>query len=207
MLQRRGGLHLSEAKVAHNLLEATLPQTLASKRVDRKGDGLTNAGEYNRRHNAVLRATHKAVAAVAVGACVLGDKEDIAKTAMLNADHAVDLAELGGDDANGSADMLYEIKVPSALVATYCAGNGSRENGGAPASVGHLYGFGSTQEKYEQQCDGCRERGRQRDGPLDHDTGKGWRLRDAGREHGRHHATRSQAALRARGARQGPRRH
>ena len=26
--------------------------------------------------------------------------------------------------------------------------------------------------KYE--CNRCRERGRQRDGPLDHDTGKGW---------------------------------
>ena len=63
----------------------------------RLGDCLANAGEYNRRHNAVLRAVHKAVAAVAVGACVLGDKEDLDKTAMLNADHAVDLAELGGD--------------------------------------------------------------------------------------------------------------
>ena len=123
----------------------------------------------------MLRATHKAVAAVAVGPCVLGDKDDIAKTAMLNADHAVDLAELGGDDGSGEgSDMLYEIKVPSALIASYCAGKGSQEGGGAPASVGHKYGFGSTEEEYDAMCYGCRERGRQRDGPLDHDTGKGW---------------------------------
>ena len=69
--------------------------------MDRKGDGLANAGEYNRRHNAVLRATHKMVAAVAVGACVLGDKGDPEKTAALNEGHAVDLAELEGDDASG----------------------------------------------------------------------------------------------------------
>ena len=36
------------------------------------------------------------------------------------------------------------------------------------------YGFGSTEEKYHQLIYGCRERGRQRDGPLDHATGKGW---------------------------------
>ena len=56
----------------------------------------------------------------------------------------------------------------------HSAGKGSKEGGGAPASVGHLYGFGSTEEKYHQLIYGCRERGRQRDGPLDHATGKGW---------------------------------
>ena len=141
--------------------------------MDLKGDGLANGGEYNRRHNAVLRATHKMVAAVAVGACVLGDKEDVAKTAALNEGHAVDLAELEGDDASGG-DCLYEVKVPSPLVSTYTAGVGSKENGGNCASVGHKYAFGSTEEKYRVLTLGCKERGRQRDGPLNHATGKGW---------------------------------
>ena len=70
--------------------------------------------------------------------------------------------------------MLYEIKVPSPLIASYSAGLGSKEKGGAPASVGHRVGFGSTREKYHELIFGCRERGRKGDGPLSHATGKGW---------------------------------
>ena len=111
-LQRRGGLAISAAAAAFDSLATT-------ERVDRKGDSLANGGEYNRRHNSVLRATHKMVAAVAVGACVLGDKGDPEKTAALNAGHAVDLAELEGDDERGG-DCLYEVKVPSPLnISTY----------------------------------------------------------------------------------------
>ena len=56
----------------------------------------------------------------------------------------------------------------------YCAGKGSEENGGNAASVGHRYGFGNTEEKHRVKVFGCKERGRPRDGPLDHSTGKGW---------------------------------
>ena len=41
------------------------------------------------------------------------------------------------------------------------------------ASVGHLYGFGNTLDKALTAVVGCKERGRQVDGPLDHSTGKG----------------------------------
>ena len=75
------------------------------------------------------------VGAVAVGACVLGDKGEPEKTAMLNEGHAVDLAELGGDDVTGGGDMLYEIKVPSPLTKKWSAGKGSKDGGGAPATV------------------------------------------------------------------------
>jgi hypothetical protein len=167
ILQRRGGLHISAAKLAFDTLEA------AGERVDRLGDGLANAGEYNRRHNATLRAVHTMVEAVSVGQCVLGDKEDVAKTAAQNAGHAVDLAELGGDDATGG-DCNYELKVVSPTIASYSAGNGSAANGGAPASVGHLYAFGSTEEKYHRLILGCAESGRQLDGAFDHATGRGW---------------------------------
>lgn len=97
------------------------------------------------------------------------DKEDVAKTAMLNADHArcAGPPELGADDDGG--DMLYEIKVPSPTVATYSAGQDSRGHGGVFASVGHCYGFGSTgEEKYRVMILGAKGRGRQRDGPFDH---------------------------------------
>ena len=83
------------------------------------------------------------------------------------------MAELEGDDTNGG-DCLYEIKVPSSLVSTYTAGAGSKEKGGNCASVGHTYAFGSTEEKYRVLSLGCKERGRQRDGPLNHETGRGW---------------------------------
>ena len=75
------------------------------------------------------------VDAVAIGQLVLGDKEDAARTAFLNEDHVVDLAEIGGDDDTG-ADMLYEIKCKSALCKQFSCGNGSASHGGAPASVG-----------------------------------------------------------------------
>ena len=94
-LQRRGGLEISAAAAAFDSLRD------AGERIDRKGDGLANGGEYNRRHNAVLRAVHHMVSAVAVGPCVLGDKDDVEATAALNEDHAVDLAEPEGDDTNG----------------------------------------------------------------------------------------------------------
>ena len=42
------------------------------------------------------------------------------------------------------------------------------------ASVGHLYGLGNTLDKALTAVVGCKERGRQVDGPLDHSTGKGW---------------------------------
>jgi hypothetical protein len=167
MLQRRLGLRISAAAAVHD------QQAAAGLRVDRLGDALANAGEYNNRHNGTLRAVQTMVMASAVGPCVLGDKDDVAKTAMLNEDHAVDLAELGGDELTGG-DMLYEIKVPSPTIASYSAGNGSASKGGAHASVGHLYGFGSTEERYHLMIYGARERGRQQDGPLKHDTGRGW---------------------------------
>ena len=40
--------------------------------------------------------------------------------------------------------------------------------------MGHLYGFGNTLDKALTGVVGCKERGRQVDGPLDHSTGKGW---------------------------------
>ena len=101
---------------------------------DRQGDDLANAGEYTLWHNACLRAIRDMIAAVAIGTVVIGDKEDLARTAMLNERHAVDVAELGADEETG-ADVLYEVKCKSALCKKYSAGKRSAALGGQPKSV------------------------------------------------------------------------
>ena len=113
------------------------------------------------------------VTSVAIGSVVFGDKEKPEKTVLLNEGAVVDLAELGGDDSTG-ADTLIEVKVPSAVKQSRSQGKGSAMHGGRPASVGHLYGFGNTEEFYRVDILGTRRRGRPRDGPLDHKKGKGW---------------------------------
>ena len=55
-----------------------------------------------------------------------------------------------------------------------------RCHGGKPASAGHLYSFGSTDEKCRVKILGCRRRGRPRDGAFNHSTGR-LRGRAAGR--------------------------
>lgn len=111
--------------------------------------------------------------AVSIGRVVLGDKKQLHLTDTINSGHAVDLAELEGDDETG-ADVCQEYKVPSPLTATHRAGRGSLEHGGSPANVGHRYALGSTEERYRLDVLGCKGRGRLgRDKPLNHKTGKG----------------------------------
>ena len=52
MLQRHGGLHISSTKAAYDVLEAAGHRVPINHRI---GDGLANSGEFNRRHNCVLR--------------------------------------------------------------------------------------------------------------------------------------------------------
>ena len=40
--------------------------------------------------------------------------------------------------------------------------------------MGHKIGFGNTEEDERVRILGCKARGRERDGPMDHSTGKGW---------------------------------
>ena len=150
-LQRRGGLYLSRATGVLDTLEAE------GETVDRIGDRLQNSGEYNRRHNALLQSIYKMLSAVAIGSVVLGDKEDKEKTAMFNADHAVDLVECGGADDGG--DVNLEVKCPSATTSSRSEGNGSVAGGGAPASVGHLYAFGNTRRGTSGSRLGCASAG------------------------------------------------
>jgi len=167
-LQRRYGLPISSAAAAFDALEAR------GEPVDRLGDGLANAGSYNKRHNAVVSAVRRMVAACAVGPIVLGDKESPWKTASICDTHVPDVVELEADDTGTGGDTIYEIKVPTPLKKKHAAGVGSRAHGGCPATVGHLYGFGSTEEEYTLLVRGTSQRGRRAEGPFNHSTGKGY---------------------------------
>ena len=105
---------------------------------------------------------------------LLGDKDKEAKSksplVSFNAGHVTDIVEPGGGP--GGCDRLFEGKVVSPCVENpYQTGD---MKGTKPPKIAHLYGFGNTEEKYRVQVYGCKERGRPRDGPLDHATGKGW---------------------------------
>ena len=94
-------------------------------------------------------------------------------TRHLNDTSVTDICEIGGDFAT-MRDVHYEVKCWDPLIKSTTLGGGSWGNGGNVASVGHLYGFGNTLDKALTAVVGCKERGRQVDGPLDHSTGKGW---------------------------------
>ena len=114
-LQRRYGLPISSAAAAFDALEAR------GEPVDRLGDGLANAGSYNKRHNAVVSAVRRMVAACAVGPIVLGDKESPWKTASICDTHVPDVVELEADDTGTGGDTIYEIKVPTPLKKKHAA--------------------------------------------------------------------------------------
>ena len=144
--------------------------------VDRKGDNLQNnidTGQFTKRHNKGLQAVADMVRAVAVGSVVLGDKEKPELTEELNDTHTIDVAELGGDMKN-NRNVLYELKTPTVTKHAWVAGYGSADLGGAPASTGHLVGFGNTDEHYRVKVLGTKQRGQPTDSPLDHATGKGY---------------------------------
>jgi hypothetical protein len=166
--QRRGGLDLAVAKTFNDSEALRL-----GHEVDRKGDEFANNGDRNRKHNRTLNAGERMLSAVAAGQVVKGDKEDPESAALYNEGYILDLAEVGGDEETG-ADVLYEFKVPSPLTKSHVVTGKSPKHGGVPASVGHLYAFGNTEEKFRLKVLGCKGRGRRRDGSFDHKTGRGW---------------------------------
>ena len=122
------------------------------------------------------------VRAVSIGSVVLGDKAKPELTEELNSTHTVDIAEVGGDMRN-NRNVLYELKTPTATKHLWAAGRGSPDNGGAPASTGHLVGFGNTDEFYRAKVLGTKQRGQPTDPPLDHVTGAGHVKESRGQYH------------------------
>ena len=103
---------------------------------------------------------------------MLGDKGDENKTKIFNDGHVSDMVEVGA--GAGGRDRIKEIKVFSSLKKSRRAGKGGKQYGGSPASVGHLYAFGNTEEEARVRNLGAKGRGREVDGALNHKTGKGW---------------------------------
>ena len=134
------------------------------------------------------------VSAVAVGQVGKGDKADEDATAALNAGTVVDIFELEGDEATGG-DSLLEVKVPSPTTKTRKAGKGSAKNGGNPESCGHQVAFGNTEEFYRREVFGLKGRGRARDGPFNHKTGRGWVKAHKGTYHDALHVKKSRVSL------------
>ena len=97
------------------------------------------------------------------------------------------MVELDADDHGNGGDTIYEVKVPTPLKQKHAAGVGTRAHGGVAATVGHLYGFGSTEEDYTLLVQGCGQRGRRADGPFKHDTGTGFVAPRPGQYSGRAH--------------------
>ena len=106
-LQRRFGLYIASARAANEALAA------AGKTPDWLGDAACNEGQHSTRHHAVNRAWRDALAAVATGAVLLGDKQEADKYKQYNADHVPDLIRPSA--SAWGTDWLGESKVPSPL--------------------------------------------------------------------------------------------
>ena len=68
---------------------------------------------------------------------------------------------------------MNEVKLWTPLLKTSSAGVGNASSGGTPASVGHSYAFGNTEEKARRLNMGCKARG-QPGQPFSHKTGHGY---------------------------------
>ena len=116
--------------------------------------------EHSTRHHATNRAWRDALAAVATGTVLLGDKQEADKYKKYNEGHVADLVQPGASP--WGTDWIGETKVPSSLVihapSPHCE------------HVGHLVAFGCTEEGLHRLILGHRERGTPADGPFDHTT-------------------------------------
>ena len=121
----------------------------------------------------VLDEVYKAIQATAPNGVCKGDKESPDTTAMYNDTHVTDIVEVGGA-ADTGADTCHEVKVKAVTTATHLVGKGTHAGGGSPATNGHIFGFGCTYDKTLREVKGVKERGRQQDGPFNHETGHGW---------------------------------
>ena len=92
-------------------------------------------------------------------------------TRQYNEGYKTDLAEPHAGP--GGCDDVNEIKLWTPLLKTSSPGVGNASSGGTPASVGHSYAFGNTEEKARRLNMGCKARG-QPSQLFSHKTGHGY---------------------------------
>merc|ERR1712147_241970 len=78
---------------------------------------------------------------------------------------------IGNAMISGPGGSVGKLWTP--LLKTSSTGVGNASSGGTPASVGHSYAFGNTEEKARRLNMGCKARG-QPGQPFSHKTGHGY---------------------------------
>ena len=176
-MQYRNGA--STASASTDALDEKERRSVAVMQADRLGDTAVHTVGTTMRHNRFNRCAFEALAAVATGAVLLGDRGDgsprasaeaVRRNGHYNADHCPDIIE--PDDP----DRLYELRLYTPFRAgAGAAGLGSSRCGGKPSCrAGDTHAFGCTREDIRRTALGCAEHGVEADGPFDHATGKGY---------------------------------
>ena len=122
--------------------EANRTLAEAGKEPDWLGDALCNGGEHGTRHHAVNRAWQRALAAVATGSVLLGDKEEKDKYKMYNEGYVPDLVRPGA--SAWGTDWIGESKVASPLT------KGGPGTGCQDVGHTHANDKGNTEESLRQ---------------------------------------------------------
>ena len=124
-----------------------------------------NSGEHTTRHHATNRAWRDALAAVATGTVLLGDKQEAERYKQYNADHVPDMYRIG------SPNVLWELKCYTPFLAPGSQRQGTR--GAVCTTDGHNVAFGNTLESLTVKVFGTAARGAPGDEWHDRKTGKG----------------------------------
>ena len=131
-------------------------------------DKLANDVEHNRRHNSTLNKCYDMVSAVAIGQVGKGDKADKLSKWELNEGTVVEIFELEGDEISGG-DALMEVKVLPPTTKSFLTGKG-KEGWLQAVELRPLDCLWQYRGAHRAVF-GLKGRGRQRDGPFNHQTG------------------------------------
>jgi hypothetical protein len=169
-LQRRLGLYISSARASNDaILEAGGEPDSGP---DYLGDLACNAGEHSTRHHAANRAWRSALAAVAIGEVILGDKEKAGEYKKYNNGHVPDIVQPGA--SAWGTDWIGRDQ--GALAARRRSGQRSVRACRAPSRLWQHRGVAAPRDPWLPRPRPAAARGRAPPAaspPFDHKTGEG----------------------------------